>query len=58
MQRTSSWDEFPNGRWGDSRSPAFGDLTDYHISDLHAAKVKFPPKFEKNISNTPEIPLI
>ena len=39
MQRTASWDEFPNGRWGDSRSPAFGDLTDYHISDLHAAKV-------------------
>ena len=38
IQRTSSWDEFPNGRWGDSRSPAFGDLTDFHISDLHIAK--------------------
>lgn len=24
--RTSGWDEFPNGRWGDSRSPAFGDI--------------------------------
>ncbi|PVV01430.1 hypothetical protein BB560_002114 [Smittium megazygosporum] len=24
--RTDSWDEFPNGRWGDSRSPAFGEL--------------------------------
>jgi len=34
--RTSSWDEFPNGRWGDSRSPAFGDLTDYHLTSLHA----------------------
>ena len=22
MVRTNSWDEFPNGRWGDSRSPA------------------------------------
>ena len=22
--RTLKWDEFPNGRWGDSRSPAFG----------------------------------
>lgn len=21
IQRTESWDEFPNGRWGDSRSP-------------------------------------
>lgn len=36
IHRTSSWDEFPNGRWGDSRSPAFGDLTDYHLSALHA----------------------
>lgn len=26
ITRTSGWDEFPNGRWGDSRSPAFGDI--------------------------------
>ncbi|KAI8322115.1 methylenetetrahydrofolate reduct [Martensiomyces pterosporus] len=26
IQRTESWDEFPNGRWGDSRSPAYGEL--------------------------------
>lgn len=24
VQRTLKWDEFPNGRWGDSKSPAFG----------------------------------
>jgi len=24
VRRTSEWDEFPNGRWGVSRSPAFG----------------------------------
>jgi len=29
--RTGSWDEFPNGRWGDYRSPAFGELVDYHL---------------------------
>lgn len=28
LRRTASWDEFPNGRWGDGRSPAFGDLSD------------------------------
>lgn len=33
--RTMHWDEYPNGRWGDSRSPAFGDLTDYHLSQIH-----------------------
>jgi len=21
VERTDSWDDFPNGRWGDSRSP-------------------------------------
>ncbi|KAL2890397.1 Methylenetetrahydrofolate reductase 1 [Ceratocystis lukuohia] len=29
--RTQDWDEFPNGRWGDSRSPAFGELDAYGI---------------------------
>ncbi|KZF25370.1 methylenetetrahydrofolate reductase 2 [Xylona heveae TC161] len=29
--RTQDWDEFPNGRWGDSRSPAFGELDAYDI---------------------------
>ena len=29
--RTRDWDEFPNGRWGDARSPAFGHLDTYDI---------------------------
>eukprot|EP00960_Hanusia_phi_P047246 758314-Hanusia_phi.AAC.11 len=33
--RTMHWDEYPNGRWGDSRSPAFGELTDYHLTQVH-----------------------
>ncbi|KAL6066042.1 Methylenetetrahydrofolate reductase [Balamuthia mandrillaris] len=32
MKRTASWDDFPNGRWGDARSPAFGEFTDYHLT--------------------------
>jgi len=24
VRRTDQWDEYPNGRWGNSRSPAFG----------------------------------
>ncbi|EQC29939.1 methylenetetrahydrofolate reductase (NADPH) [Saprolegnia diclina VS20] len=34
LDRTSSWDEFPNGRWGASESPAFGDLSESHY--MHA----------------------
>lgn len=29
--RTSDWDEFPNGRWGNTRSPAFGELERYGL---------------------------
>lgn len=29
--RTQDWDEFPNGRWGDARSPAFGELDAYGL---------------------------
>lgn len=31
IARTQTWDEFPNGRWTDSRSPAFGELDSYGI---------------------------
>ncbi|XP_074626835.1 methylenetetrahydrofolate reductase (NADPH)-like isoform X1 [Acropora palmata] len=31
MIRTSNWDEFPNGRWGDSSAASFGELKDYHL---------------------------
>ena len=31
LTRTQDWDAFPNGRWGDSRSPAFGELDAYGI---------------------------
>ena len=29
--RTECWDEYPNGRWGPSSSPAFGELSDSHF---------------------------
>jgi len=31
IHRTRHWDEFPNGRWGTSDSPAFGELKDYYL---------------------------
>lgn len=32
ISRTRSWGEFPNGRWGDSESPAYGELTEYYLA--------------------------
>jgi methylenetetrahydrofolate reductase (NADPH) len=32
LSRTENWDEYPNGRFGDSRSPAYGELDGYGIA--------------------------
>lgn len=37
VARTQDWDEFPNGRWGDSRSPAYGELERYGVVLRHSA---------------------
>ncbi|KAG8891765.1 hypothetical protein FRB99_003370, partial [Tulasnella sp. 403] len=31
LSRTENWDEYPNGRFGDSRSPAFGEIDGYGV---------------------------
>lgn len=32
LSKTWYWDEYPNGIWGDSRSPAFGNITEHFVS--------------------------
>lgn len=55
VARTQDWDEFPNGRWGDSRSPAFGELDAYGIGltgTNEANKKKWgEPKAVKDIAD-------
>ncbi|PKY39789.1 methylenetetrahydrofolate reduct [Rhizophagus irregularis] len=38
LGRPEDWDNFPNGRWGDARSPAFGELDGYGVS------LRIPPE--------------
>lgn len=40
IYRTRHWDEFPNGRWGNSSSPAFGELKDYYLFYLASKSPK------------------
>lgn len=47
LSRTDDWDEYPNGRWGDSRSPAYGELDGYGIS------LKFTKNEVLKMWNTP-----
>lgn len=55
VARTQSWDEFPNGRWTDSRSPAFGELDAYGVglkgSNEQNIKIWGEPKCLKDISD-------
>eukprot|EP00794_Sanderia_malayensis_P014910 gene14910-16453_t len=43
VNRTSQWEEFPNGRWGNSSSSSFGSFKDYHLF------------FAKNRSRLPQL---
>ncbi|KAJ0978147.1 hypothetical protein J5N97_013621 [Dioscorea zingiberensis] len=31
ISRTHGWDQYPHGRWGDSKNPSYGALTDYQF---------------------------
>ena len=39
LSRTENWDEYPNGRFGDSRSPAYGELDGYGVSLKQTVRV-------------------
>ncbi|EEP77604.1 methylenetetrahydrofolate reductase 1 [Uncinocarpus reesii 1704] len=55
VARTQTWDEFPNGRWTDSRSPAFGELDVYGIglkgTNEQNIKLWGEPKSIKDLSS-------
>ena len=48
VNRTEFWDEFPNGRWGDARSPAYGDV------DAYGAQLRFSQEDALKLWGTPE----
>lgn len=54
LGREATWDDFPNGRWGDARSPAYGEIDGYgvslHMSINQAIKLWGFPKSAKDIT--------
>ncbi|KAF2702860.1 methylenetetrahydrofolate reduct [Pleomassaria siparia CBS 279.74] len=55
LGREATWDDFPNGRWGDARSPAFGEIDGYgptlHVSTPQALKLWGHPVSKDDISH-------
>ena len=55
LGREATWDDFPNGRWGPSNSPAFGEIDGYgpslHVSPAQARKLWGHPTSVSDITN-------
>lgn len=55
LGREATWDDFPNGRFGDSRSPAYGEIDGYgvslHMSVTQAVKLWDYPKTTQDIND-------
>ncbi|KAH8434591.1 methylenetetrahydrofolate reductase (NAD(P)H) MET12 [Aspergillus melleus] len=54
LGREATWDDFPNGRWGDARSPAFGEIDGYgpslHVPPAIAHRIWGHPTSREDIS--------
>lgn len=54
LGREATWDDFPNGRWGDARSPAYGQIDGYgvslHVTVAQALRLWGTPKTAEDIS--------
>jgi methylenetetrahydrofolate reductase (NADPH) len=54
LGREATWDDFPNGRWGDARSPAYGEIDGYgvslHMSVTQAQRLWGAPKSVEDIN--------
>ncbi|KAJ5381472.1 Methylenetetrahydrofolate reductase 2 [Penicillium cataractarum] len=54
LGREATWDDFPNGRWGDARSPAFGEIDGYgpslHVTSAVARRIWGHPVENSDIS--------
>lgn len=56
IARTVDWDDYPNGRWGNRKSPAYGELSEYYLAFKRPKvdrKVLWgQPENEKDVWNT------
>ena len=55
LGREATWDDFPNGRWGPSQSPAFGEIDGYgpslKVSPVSARRLWGHPKSDADVTN-------
>ena len=56
LTKTSEWENFPNGRWGDNRYADYGELQDYHLFTVNLGTKKNKLKmWGKELNNIVDI---
>jgi len=55
ISRTTSWDQFPRGRWGDASSPAYGSLTDHQFLRKKTRSKKMQKEWVVPLTTTEDV---
>eukprot|EP00250_Pteridium_aquilinum_P024796 c29616_g1_i1 orf=529-2313(-) len=55
ISRTVSWEDFPSGKWGDSRSPAYGSYSDYQFLRRRSRNKKIQEEWVVSLKDVKDI---
>uniref|UniRef100_A0A2P2KPK8 Methylenetetrahydrofolate reductase n=1 Tax=Rhizophora mucronata TaxID=61149 RepID=A0A2P2KPK8_RHIMU len=55
LSRTIGWDQYPHGRWGDSRNPSYGALNDYQFMRPRARDKKLQEEWGAPLKSVEDI---
>lgn len=55
ISRTIGWDQYPSGRWGDSRNASYGGLTDYQFMRPRSRDKKLHEEWVVPLKNVTDI---
>eukprot|EP00249_Psilotum_nudum_P004775 c18272_g1_i2 orf=659-1780(-) len=55
ISRTTSWEEYPHGRWGDSCSPGYGTLNDYQFLRRRSRNKKIQDEWVVPLSSVEDV---
>ncbi|OMO88541.1 Methylenetetrahydrofolate reductase [Corchorus olitorius] len=55
ITRTLGWDQYPHGRWGDSRNPSYGALSDYQFMRPRARDKKLQEEWATPLKSVDDI---
>jgi methylenetetrahydrofolate reductase (NADPH) len=55
IQRTSDWNQFPNGRWGNIHEAQYGEIKDYHLFSISLGTVENKREMWGEVKNLDDV---